>query len=239
MGLADDNTLVRFQSDRPEKIERVRVTGVSGKLLGLDVRPADRHLYAVTSTYGIYRIDPTTGAAKLVSTLTVPFDGGMVSGVDFNPQSDRLRLVAGSGQNLRVHPDQGAAATDGALLYAPRDPNFGRKPGVSAAAYTQAVANAPTTKMFNIDSNLDLLVLQDPPNDGTLATVGALGFDFGPRTGFDIFTDRAGREHAFASSGSLLYAIDLETGAASRLGKIGDGSLTLLGLAVLGMTVAP
>ncbi len=234
VGLLADNTLLRFDSERPHEVERLAVQGVVGTLLGLDLRPADGRLYAVTDTYDLYTIDPTTGTAQQVSTLTVAFDGGPHSGVDFNPQTDRLRLVGGNGQNLRVHAELGAAAADTSVAYAPGDPNFGRRPALAAAAYTRAVAGTPETQLFTIDSTLDLLALQDPPNDGTLATVGPLGSDFEPQAGFDITTDAGGRDHAYAASGSRLYAIDLATGEAHLLGTIGVGELDLLGLVVLG-----
>lgn len=234
IGLSEDNTLVVFASDRPSETRRVKVTEVSGTLLGIDSRPANGLLYGVTNANNIYTIDPATGASMLVCTLTVAFDGALRSGVDFNPQSDRLRLVSNNGQNLRVHADIGAAATDGALAYAPTDRHFGKKPTITATAYTNSVADAPYTKTFDIDSDLDVLVLQEPPNDGVLVTVGPLGIDFGPLGGFDIITDGSGVDSTFAASGSTLYAINLETGAATVLGTIGDGSVNLIGLAATG-----
>jgi hypothetical protein len=239
LGLTDDNTLILFNSNDPGKTQSVKVTGVSGMLLGIDYRPADGLLYGVTSANNIYTIDPTTGAATLVSTLTVAFDGGPRSGVDFNPQSDRLRLVGSNGQNLRAYAGIGAAATDGALAYAPTDPHFGTKPGITAAAYTNSVAGAPFTKTFDIDADLDILALQEPPNDGVLVTVGSLGIDFGPVGGFDIITDGSGRDSAFAVSGPTLYAIDLATGAATSLGTVGDAGVNLIGLAAAGTTDMP
>jgi hypothetical protein len=231
VGLAEDNRLLLFTSDRPAAAKTVKVTKVSGVLVGIDYRPSNGRLYGLSSANNLYTIDPQSGVATPVNTLTTPFDGGPRSGFDFNPQSDRLRIVGGSGQNLRVHPNIGAAATDTALAYAPKDPNFRKKPLVVACAYTNSVARAPTTKAYDIDAALDVLVLQDPPNDGTLQTVGPLGADFDVATGFDIVTDAQGRDRAFAASGGALYAIDLATGASTRLGVIGQGGLRLVGLA--------
>ncbi len=231
IGLSGDNTLLVFDAGRPAEVRTVKVGRVGGTLLGIDFRPADGRLYGLSSANNLYALDPATGAATLVSTLTVPFDGGVRSGVDFNPQADRLRLVGTNAQNLRVHPDLGASATDGALAYARGDRHFGRKPSVTACAYTSSVARAPSTKTFDIDSALDVLVLQEPPNDGRLKTVGPLGVDFDVVGGFDILTDAAGRDHGFAASGSTLYRIDLVTGAATPLGTIGRGRPSLIGLA--------
>lgn len=231
VALTNNNILVRFTASNPRESTRVTVSGVTGTLLGIDFRPANGLLYGVTSANNIYTIDPATGAATLVCTLTTSFDGALHSGVDFNPQSDRLRLVARNGQNLRIHADLGATATDGALVYAATDHNVGKKPTITAVAYTNSVSGAPATKTFDIDADLDILVLQEPPNDGVLVTVGPLGIDFGPMGGFDILTDGSGVDHAFAASGSTLYAVDLVTGAATTLGTIGDGSFNLVGLA--------
>jgi hypothetical protein len=232
VGLSTNNTLIRFTASNPREATRVTVSGVTGTLVGIDFRPTNGRLYGVTDANNIYTIDPTTGAATLICTLTTSFDGALQSGVDFNPQSDRLRLVTRNGQNLRVHVDLGATAIDGPVAYAFTDRNLGKRPFVTAVAYTNSIPNAPITKTFDIDANLDILALQEPPNDGLLITVGPLGIDFGPTGGFDIFTDGNGEEHAFAASRSTLYGIDLQTGAATTLGIIGDGSFNLVGLAV-------
>jgi hypothetical protein len=233
VGLTEDNRLVLFESARPAEVRTVKVTKVSGTLVGIDYRPANGRLYGLSTANNLYTIDPATGTASTVATLTVPFEGGTRSGFDFNPQSDRLRLVGIRGQNLRVHPEIGAAAVDGALAYSAKDRNSRRKPTVSACAYTNSVHRATNTKTFDIDAALDVLVLQDPPNDGTLTTVGPLGVDFDEAAGFDIVTDEEGNDRAFAASGSTLYAIDLATGTATRLGAIGQGPWRLIGLAAV------
>ncbi len=229
--LTEDGALVRFTTANPGAITRIAVQGVGGPLLGIDVRPQTGRLVGLSGANDLYEVDPISGRATTVATLTTAFDGGWRSGFDFNPQSDRLRLIGSNGQNLRVHPELGAAATDAALAYARGDRHFGARPAVMAAAYTSNVANAPATKLFDLDTTLDVLVLQDPPNDGVLTTVGPLGIDCEPATGFDILT-RDGVDHGFAATRSTLYAIDLSTGTASTLGTIGDGTLRIVGLTV-------
>src|SRR5438046_9356010 len=61
IGSTDDGTLVIFAADRPQAIRTVRSTGLSGRLVGVDTRPADGHLFGLTTTNDAYRIDPTTG----------------------------------------------------------------------------------------------------------------------------------------------------------------------------------
>jgi trimeric autotransporter adhesin len=233
VALTLDGTLMRFTTERPIATEQVRASGVRGHLVGLDYRPADGKLYAVSDASDIYTLDVVTGVATLVSTLTVPFDTGGGCGVDFNPQADRLRLIGRSGQNLRVHVGLGATANDAPVAYAHGDRNFGVRPEIVGAAYTRALPNASETKLFDIDAGLDVLALQDPPNDGTLVTVGPLGVDAGAATGFDIRSDPDGGDQGVAAIAGILYEIDLATGAARPLGTIGSGGVAVVGLAVV------
>jgi len=230
--LTAEGTLFVFPANGPEKARAIEPTGVSGRLVGIDVRPADRRLYGLSAASEIYRVDPSTGAAELVATLTVPFDGEARSGIDFNPLSDRLRLIGWDGQNLRVHPTLGATAVDRSLTWKPGDPNAGRQPRVTAAAYSRNLPGAADTKLFVIDAERDVLALQDPPNDGILATIGPLGIDFGPLGGLDILTGADGRDRAWAATGSTLYAVDLGTGRAEPLGTIA-GASSICSLAAL------
>lgn len=60
-----------------------RVTTTNGNLIGIDFRPADGLLYAVTDTGSVYTINLTSGAATLVSNITVNNAPARFSG-DFN-----------------------------------------------------------------------------------------------------------------------------------------------------------
>ena len=234
IALTERGMLLVFPADHPAAATPISVRGVAGTLIGIDLRPADQRLYGLSTTNEIYRIDPKSGEATLVSSLTVPFDGGVRSGIDFNPQADRLRLVSAEGQNLRVNVEIGATAVDRPLAYAADDANAGKRPGITASAYTHSLPGAATTKLFNIDAARDVLTIQDPPNDGVQRTVGPLGVDFALTAGFEIVTDPAGQDRAFAASESTLYAIDLATGAASALGAIGAGDAPIVSLAGAG-----
>ncbi|MBD2021654.1 DUF4394 domain-containing protein [Leptolyngbya sp. FACHB-36] len=220
IGLTMDNNLVAFDSAQLTSARKIQVSGVDGNLIGIDVRPANQKLYGVTDTSKIYTIDPTTGAATMVSSLSKPFKGGLSSGVDFNPVADRLRLVAGNGQNFRINVETGATTVDKPLKYAKDDQLSGKSAGISAGAYTNSMAGAKTTQLFNIDGIRDALVLQNPPNDGVLKTVGMLGTNFSPMAGMDIMTDASGTNTAFAVSGSTFYSVDLEKGAVQRMGNV-------------------
>jgi hypothetical protein len=232
--LTEDGVLIVFSAARPGEVRTVRVVGVSGRLAGIDRRPANGRLYGVTTAGDVYTIDPSSGAAAPVSTLTLPFNGGSRSGVDFNPKTDRLRLVGADGQNLRANVDNGATAADRSLAWAREDPHFGEAPAIAGTAYTNSVPGADTTDMFDLDAAHDCLLRQDPPNDGTLTTVGPLGVHLPPEAGFEIVTDASGRNRGFAAFSSTLYEIDLATGAATSLGTIGGASGSIVGLTLVG-----
>jgi Domain of unknown function (DUF4394) len=234
VALTDQGALLVFSVDHPEAASTVSVRGLGSELVGIDLRPADQRIYGVTKANEIYAIDAASGEAEEIASLTVPFDGGPRSGIAFNPQADRLRLVSADGQNLRVNVDNGATALDRSLTYPSGDAHGGERPGVCASAYTNSVRGAATTKLFNIDATHDVLAVQDPPNDGVQRTIGPLGVDFGPLAGFAIVTDSSGRDRAYAASGSRLYAVDLATGAATPLGAIGGGDAVIVSLSARG-----
>lgn len=246
--LTSDGRLISFHRDRPAlQRSSAVVTGVTGTIAGIDVRPATGALYALAvegSTGRLYTIDPGTGAASLASTLDKAVSGSAF-GVDFNPVPDRLRVVSDAGQNLRINVDTGATLLDGALTYAGSGGAVAA--GVSAAAYTNSAPPSPRTvgpnvpatgtTLYDIDTNLDVLVVQSPPNDGVLNPVGPLGFDVSSVNGFDI--DAATGNSALAAvqisnaRPSLLAEIDLSTGRARLRGAIGCAA-TVTGLAFKG-----
>lgn len=95
-----------FDTETLEVGGTIEVSGVEG-LTGIDVRPADKKLYGVSLAGEIVTIDTATGAATVTHALSekLPnFEGAIV---DFNPMSDRLRLMGGDGTNHRVNPDDG------------------------------------------------------------------------------------------------------------------------------------
>ena len=233
VALLDDGSLVVFRPGDTAPIRTLAPRGISGQLVGIDQRPADGRLYGLAGGTDVYTIDPTTGEATLVSTLTVAFDGDVRSGVDFTPALDRLRLVSADGRNLRVNVSLGATAVDTPLAYAPGDPHAGARPRISAAGYANNRPGVATTTLFEIDSDLDVLVIQDPANDGVLKTVGALGVDFGPLAGFDIVTDAEGHDRAYAASGRNLHMVDLQSGRATPAGSIPGAARPVVSLAVI------
>lgn len=227
--LTASDKLVRFAAGTPgTAAQTLTITGLQAGdvLIGADYRPADGKLYAVSNGSRVYQINETTGAATLVTTIT-PALSGTDFGVDFNPVADRLRIVSDTDQNVRVNVSTGTATVDTALAYAGGDVNVAANPQEIAVAYTNPVSGATTTTLYGIDAGTDSLVLQNPPNNGTLNTVGALGVDVGVSTGFDI-TPNGTLAAAITLAGGTstgYYTINSATGAATIVGTIAGGEI--------------
>src|SRR5262245_31721726 len=245
VAVTESNKLISFQSGTPQKLcSSTAVTGLQGgeTILGIDTRPADGALYAVGSTGRIYTVNTGTGAATMKSMLmadaadtTAPFTGlsGTEYGVDFNPVPDRLRIVSDTGQNLRINVDTGATTTDTNLNPA--------GPIAVAAAYTNSFAGAGSTSLYVLDAAGDSLQLQNPPNDGVLTPVGALGIgDIQSIAEFDINGLNNSAIAAVNLAGvatSELDTVNLTTGAATKVNTIGGGE-RVRGLAFVATPVA-
>jgi hypothetical protein len=230
----DQNLLLQFNERSPDRIRDVQViSGLPGgvTLRGIDFRPATGDLYGVGSDSVVYRVNPQTGIAVAEGPAFTPALRGTSFGVDFNPTVDKIRVVSDAAQNLRLNVDEGT------VLSADKDLNPGT-PQVVAAGYTNSsfTATKPAaTQLFVVDAARDQLLLQNPPNDGTLTMPKRLGVDVGPQTGFDIAgADNTGylATSTARSRGSNLYRVDVTTGKTRQLGRIGGGKrLVVTGLA--------
>ncbi len=230
--------LSTFDTDRPAAVQSmvvVRGLQPGEQIIGLDFRPANKRLYGLGSYSRLYVIDPATGFATQIgdAPLTTTLDGSRF-GFSFNPTVDRIRVTSDTGQNLRLHPDTGAvAAVDGRLNYADN-----KKPAVVASAYTNSVAGATTTTLYNFDLNQKALVIQTPPNDGTLSVAIQLpaSADFSDLTAFDISAETgkaflATRE--FGATRTQFYEVDLTAKSVTLVGTLGTLDQ------ITAMTVAP
>jgi hypothetical protein len=228
-GVTTSNLLISFNSGAPGTIlSSVAITGLqTGEtILGIDFRPATKQLYGLGSTSRLYTINLVTGAATAVAPQFTPALSGTAFGFDFNPTVDRIRITSSAGQNFRLDPSTATAVIDTNLAYASGDVNAAATPRVVGSAYTNSFSGATSTTLYDIDSNLDILVTQNPPNNGTLNTVGPLGFNTSDLVGFDISRVSS---IAFASltapagATSQLFTVNLTTGAVTLVGTIGGG----------------
>lgn len=234
-GLTAANQLVKYNAKAPETaIATITITGVAAgeKIMAIDFRPATGQLYGLGSSSRLYVINHETGTATALGIASfTPALTGTLAGFDFNPTVDRIRVVTSAGQNLRLNPETGTvAATD-----MPLNPGT---PMVAGAAYTNSIPAASVTVLYDIDLATNKLYKQDPPNNGTLVEVGALGITPGTTAdgGFDIAPDNtvalAGLANGMATT---LYQINLNTGKATALGNLSTG---IVGLAIPVMPVA-
>ena len=225
------NQLVSFRVDTPGTLSApIAITGLQGgeAIIGIDFRPASGHLFAIATdllTIGrLYTVSTTTGVTSAIGAGSQFALSSGALGFDFNPLTDRIRVVSGADQNMRLNPSTGGiTAVDTPLAYAVGDVNAGFDPNVQGSAYTSNFAGTVTTALYGIDVQRDALVIQDPPNGGILNTVGSLGVDATAVPGFDILTV-GGVDTAYAvlsvGGATGFYRIALGTGAATLIGNL-------------------
>jgi hypothetical protein len=224
--------LLRFNQNNPRRVASKPITGLPQGVTvkGIDFRPASGDLYALGSNRVAYRLNPRTAIAVPEGPTfdrTPSILPGNFNGFDFNPTVDKIRVTSDAGANIRVNPD------DGTLL----SPDTNLTPvgaQVVGSAYTNSSFSAvrPTvTELYAYDvaSSTDTLWIQRPANAGTLIMPVPTGLDLGSDVGFDI----AGAANVGYLAGtpqgrnaSRLYRLDLNTGRARMLGRIGFNSIT-------------
>ena len=237
VALTVSGSVLSFDRATPATLKgSIAVSGLlpNEKLVGLDVRPADGLLYALSNQARLYTLNPATGVATFTAALAAaagddnPYTAltGSQFGVDFNPVADRLRVVSDTGLNLRINVATGATITDGVIN--------GAAAAITASAYTNAVAGTTSTQLYSLDAAGGQVYLQDPPNNGTLTAPIALGGTFAGANGFDIDARNNTAYAALTSAGSTaLYTVPLTAGStATRIGTIGTGE-ALTGMALI------
>ncbi len=225
IALTSGNRLIAFDSATPATPTTGFTLNVGEPLVGLDFRPATGDLYGIGASGRLYGFNLTTNTPIPFSGTPTPLNGTRF-GFDFNPTVDRIRVTSDTEQNIRLNPNDGSlTATDVPLSYALGDAHAGANPNIVGSAYTNNFAGATSTTLYNIDSNLDTLVYQDPPNSGLLHTVGSLGVNTSDLVGFDI-SQGTGTAYASLTVGGTagLYTINLANGAATLVGNIANAT---------------
>ncbi len=238
--------LLKFDTKNPSFIRSAQViTGLKTgqSIVGMDVRPQDGRIYTLgyrssDSVTTIYTLNDTTAALttyggadsfKLALTGQVTFD--------FNPVANRLRIMSGTNRNnyrlnLTVNPI--TVTTDTSLTYKMTDVNTGKTPLVITGAYTGSFKGATATQLYDIDAALNNFVNQNTANGGFLNTVGALGLTLDPNdytVDLDIYSTKTPLSdtaylmaNVTGSNGfDNLYTINLSTGTATLVNRIGKG----------------
>jgi hypothetical protein len=233
--LTADNHLVGFKPLTPGTIDSdVTISGLASgeNVVGIDFRPADGQLYALTDQAHVYVVDTATGAVSGSVTLTAntldstaPFTAlsGTHFGTDFGGSDDVLRVQSDTGQNLRVNLAAGGTViTDG-------DINVGGvTPQVISTALTNPYAGGSPSTVYAISTNA---LLRQTSINGTSVAVplmtGATPVTFMADGGFDV----AGGENGLTvaaliptgATSSTLYRVNLGNGQLSSLGTVGAG----------------
>ena len=95
------------------------------------------------------------------------------------------------------------------------------------------MAGAKETTLYDVDTAAGTLLKQAPPNDGVLATVGALGVTLRGAAAFDVWSDGMGKSVGWLVSGGTLHTVDLATGKATVVGAIGGLTGNVTDIAIL------
>jgi hypothetical protein len=250
-GIDDQNNLFSFDSNQPSNVLAASfVSNLQNNehLVAIDVRPSNGALYGLGSTGRLYTLNPSTGATTAVGTGAGALSG-TAFGMDFDPVTDRIRLVSDTDINRQINPDTGALISSDATLHYSSASN----PSVVGAAYTTNDPGASQTTLYGIDSVAGTLVrigsVGGSPNSadgGLLTTVGLLhdpslpgSLGISNSVGFDIASSNLAFVALQAISAgdvprpfvSRLYAINLTDGALTNEGTI-LGGLRVVDIAV-------
>jgi hypothetical protein len=225
-------------------------------------------VYTINTTTGLTSLVPGTGNTGPTSTNLVGMDFNPITGTG---QSAAFRVVSEATENLVYNVvTPGAPAVQANLQYVAGDvgATSGQPFGVVDIGYTNNVVGATSTMLYGIDYRTSSLVTiassaANPTVFNNVSTVGNtlgnLGVTVntaGGYVGFDIFSTFAAagltNNTAYAVldvtpgtgvAGTLtnLYSINLTTGAATSLGRVGgaNGPGQIYSLAVTPQGVAP
>lgn len=229
--LTGDDTLTMIDTATHKAGKSMKVNGIKGKIAGIDVRPADGMLYALTTDGTIYTVD-SAGKAAMKSKMDTVLSASAMATVDFNPAADRLRVMGSDGTNLRVNVDDGKTTVDGKLKFAESDMHKGETPMIVAGAYTNSVKGTKETALYDIDGKIGALFKQAPPNDGMLGAVGKLGV-MPKAVAFDIESGSGGTNTGWLLADGALHKVDLATGKASMVGKVEGLTVPVRDVAVI------
>lgn len=239
IGLTSSNELATIDTANIGGATSVAISGLAfgERFVSIDLRPTTNTIYGISQQNNIYTLNQFTGAATFVKALSTPIiNPSLGYGFDFNPLADfngltSGRLINSAGQNFAVNVTSGLVAFTGTT---------GTLTGLSAASYTNSVPlatvapAAPTLYYINSDDNKMYEAAPPNFNTPTITEVGVLGVDVLKANGFEIFADGSAYAAFNVDDGSLvtgIYSLDIESGAATKLGDF-NGTLSGLTAAV-------
>ncbi len=229
-------------------------------ILEIDFRPSTGMLYGLGnspgSLYRLFSIDIATGAATSIGSSFAQSASAFSLGFDFDPVTDRIRLVNNAQQNGRLDPATGVYTADPNLTLGPATPN------VVSAAHSNSYAGATSTTLYDISAdnglNSAISYVQSPPDSGQLIFASGVLLDSVVPTselGFDLsaanlgFVSTPDYDSGTGTFNTRIYAVDPTSGGTTLLGTRADfirdiavapaavpepSTLALLGLGILG-----
>jgi len=231
LALSADGQLLKIDS-ASQKVTATMATNSPSPLRGIDVRPANGMLYALSNDHQLHTLDLATGAASKVASLNKQLPGSGQAVIDFNPVADKLRMLAADGTSFRVNVETGEVVVDGSVAYAAEGPYAGKSAKIVAGAYSNAYAGTQATALYTVDLASSSLMLQNPPNDGIQQAVGKI-VDGLQNAALDIASDGKGGNTAYLLTGNTLHTLDLATGKPTTLGEVAGLPGNIIDIAVL------
>lgn len=218
VGLDSSGTkLVRFHSTSPGiPAATVDVAGLQAgqTLVGIDFRAHDTRLYGLgydpaTGAMQLYSLEVASGGATPIGSTGGPPVEGDAFGFDFDPSTDRARVVNTAGQTFRIDPVSGEMV-DG-------DPNT---PGIQMDSAVPSMDGAAYAgpSLYTLDAGSDRLYHQ---GNALPLLVGGAPLDFDAQNGFDIAPNGGAFAALQANGSTMLFSINLASGTAIPLGAIG------------------
>ncbi len=222
-GLGAGGQLYSFDSAAPGSVSPVG-SPLGGGIVDIDYRGSNNVLYGISGSGSTYSVDTVAGTSSLLFNPSASL-GGTVTGFDFNPMADRMRIVVGGVNNFRMVPDNIAGMTAGTVVNGTAgDGQFGVPMSVTIldVAYTNPFNGPAGTAFYSVGSNGILYTHTVAPQFNTMTQVGS-GFGFIPvaDSAFDIGQDGNG----YLVSGNSFYTVNLGLGTATLVGTLGQ-SLT-------------
>lgn len=243
--LTSAGQVLQFDTKNPSNIQNTAtISGLaSGETVTAMAYDPNGQLVCITNDGYICTLDPSTGAAALVGNRFVDTSTNTLSNpvISIDPTVGQVRIVTSS-YNFLV-PETGGNGTVGTkLAYDSGDTNNGKSPVPAGIAYINPVVNAGSTTLYVLDSTTGTLDYVGSTNAdstsvgnaGVLHTVGSTGITFLSTGGFAVEQQNGDAYAALQpdGSGAALYTIDLGNGGAADVGKIGDGTLSVIALAI-------
>lgn len=255
--LLDTQEIRSFNVSNPTSVgAAVAVTGLTAGqvIVATDYRPVNGFLYGLgynglTGVVQLYRLSSLTGRAIPVGTtgtfvdgssnpVRVGVDSSTTLSIDFNPTSDRLRVVSSNGQNFRINPNSGAFVDgDSGVAGTNMDGAISGSPGqIQQVAHSGNSAISVGTALYSLDAVSDKLAFFQSTNTGVQSEIASFNSQLTSVDGFDITDSVNGVQKAYTvatiGTSKSFFDLDLNEGIILPLANFNSISPKILSLSV-------